>query len=203
MEKLYSLSRAGGRSLLKFSTPPKELITNELSAKPGCKFDFYRKHWVLPQDDQFIAELERTLVGAGYQRVATVEAQKAPLKVAVSTDGASTALKFNRKPDDAVVKALGGLAVRDAGDKTKWFVSAGEGRDKQVLNALSKFPAVEVTGRNVLKADAPREGQDNPVTFIVEGDAATITFLKGVPADAKLDQLRGALQMLGYAIQSQ
>lgn len=201
MEKLYSIQHVGGRALLKFSTPPGELVTNELAAK-RAKFDFYRKHWALPQDSQFVAALERMLREAGYQRVAAVEAQKAPLKVDVSAEGASTVLKFNRKPDEAVVKALGGLAIRDAADKTKYFVAAEEGRDKQVLVALSKFPAVEVQGREVLKADAPRGGHGDAVTFTVKGDAVTITFLQGVPPDAKLDQVRGALQMLGYSIQA-
>lgn len=198
MEKLYSITRAGNRWLVKFATPPPEVITNELKRDRACKWDAYRKHWVCTTDDQFIMRMERDLAERDWQRVQAVEAQKAPLTAVVSEEGTSVVVRFSRRPDDAVREAVAAIGVRDAQDKTRWFVPAEPAGRQQLTNVLARFPAIQVEGLGHAAVGAATGG--TPVSFSASGSAVTLHFPGGLPPGPKLARVKGALQMLGYDV---
>lgn len=202
MEQLYSITHVGNRWLVKFSAPPPEVIANEMKRDRACKWDAYRKHWVCITDAQFIMRLERDLAERGWQRVQAVEAQKAPLSAVVSVEGSSLVVKFSRKPEEGVRDAVAALGVRDAQDKTRWFVPNEPAAKQQLTNALARFPDVRVQGLEGLGGqlgDAAAVATV-PVFFSTAASDVTLHFPTGLPPPHKLNRMKGALQMLGFTV---
>lgn len=194
MEQLYSITQSGGKHLVKFATPPPEIITNELKRDKLCKWDVFRKHWSCTVDPQFIMKLERDLNERGWQRVQAVEAQKTTLSANATADEGNIVIKFNRKPDESVRKAISTLGSRDAREKTTWFVRHDAGNKQKLMETFAKFPNIQVTGLDISHTTNTVGDQ---VAFEMDGPTLKLHF-QTPPAPNKVHRIKGALQMLGF-----
>lgn len=196
MEKLYSITQSGNKQLVKFATPPPEVITNELKSDKACKWDVFRKHWSCTVTPQFMMKLERELKERGWQRVQAVEAKKTPLSAQVNVDGGNIVINFNRKPDDSLRQSLLALGTRDASDKTKWFVRADPSNKQKLSELFAKFPNMQVSGLDSIHATNSVENQSQ-VAFELDGSTLKLHF-QNPPPQTKIHKIKGALQMLGF-----
>jgi len=197
MEHLYSITQSGGKHLVKFATPPPEIITNELKSDKLCKWDVFRKHWSCTVDPQFIMKLERDLKERGWQRVQAVEAQKTVLSAKVSVNDGNIVIKFNRKPDESVRQAISILGSRDAREKTTWFVREDAGNKQKLIETFAKFPNIQVSGLDIVHVAGMTDTVDNQVAFEMDGSTLKLHF-QTPPLPTKIHKIKGALQMLGF-----
>ena len=205
MEHLYSITQSGGKSLVKFATPPPEIITNELKRDKFCKWLTFQKQWSCPIDAQFIMKLERDLKELGWQRVKEIEAKKTSLSATVAVEDGNIVIKFNRNPDQSIRQAISSLdSSRDLRDKRLWFLRYDDGNKQKLTETFAKFPNLQVSGldlRNQVRVNntGTDSGAGAQVAFELDGSTLKLHF-QSPPPPSKIHKIKGALQMLGFKL---